>query len=194
MLAIGGEAEMAGLDDPGMDRTDRNLVQPLALGRKELVWPRVARCVAAGERIGLAPDIVIEPWSQIRPQIVGGNCNKPEQIMDGPFQPKRGRMMAGDAWKCAGRTLVGDDRDLGRAAIEHCHMHCGRLAPEAEQCETSLDQSIDRRLPARLRHNRTRPGSVRRHRMNMGDAVEDAHRYPRSFATFWKPATSPGGR
>ena len=36
-LAAGVEAEMAGLDDPGMDRTDRNLMQARAL------WPRGRR-------------------------------------------------------------------------------------------------------------------------------------------------------
>ena len=34
-LAAGVEAEMAGLDDPGVDRADRDLVQPLALGGEE---------------------------------------------------------------------------------------------------------------------------------------------------------------
>jgi hypothetical protein len=35
-LAVGGEAEMAGLDDAGMDRADRNLVQASpSAGRKE---------------------------------------------------------------------------------------------------------------------------------------------------------------
>ena len=42
-LAIGGEAEMAGLDDAGMHRPDRDLVQALALGRQE------------GDRRGLRP-------------------------------------------------------------------------------------------------------------------------------------------
>jgi hypothetical protein len=32
MLAIGVEAEMAGLDDAGMDRTDGDLVQRVAFG------------------------------------------------------------------------------------------------------------------------------------------------------------------
>jgi hypothetical protein len=41
-LAVGREAEMAGLDDAGMDRADRNLVQPFALDRQEFV-ARAAR-------------------------------------------------------------------------------------------------------------------------------------------------------
>ena len=43
-LAARGEAEMAGLDDPGMDRPDRNLMQALALGGEEGVGLG-ARCL-----------------------------------------------------------------------------------------------------------------------------------------------------
>ena len=51
-LAVGGEQEMAGLDDAGMHRPDRDLVQALALGRQEGVGrarrrgvgPRRERC------------------------------------------------------------------------------------------------------------------------------------------------------
>ena len=38
-LAIRGEAEMARLDDAGMDRADRDLVQALALDRQERTAP-----------------------------------------------------------------------------------------------------------------------------------------------------------
>src|ERR1700734_3120940 len=40
-LAAGGEAEMSGFDDAGVDRTHRDLMQALAFGRKERV--RLAR-------------------------------------------------------------------------------------------------------------------------------------------------------
>ena len=43
-LAVGGEAEMPGLDDAGMHRADRDLVQALALGRQE----RDRRAAASG--------------------------------------------------------------------------------------------------------------------------------------------------
>ena len=38
-LAVDAEAEMAGLDDAGVHRADRNLVQALALDRQEIVRP-----------------------------------------------------------------------------------------------------------------------------------------------------------
>ncbi len=41
-LAAGGEAEMSRLDDAGMHRADRNLVQALAFDGKELIG--VTRC------------------------------------------------------------------------------------------------------------------------------------------------------
>ena len=40
-LAIGGEAEMARLDDAGVHRTDRNLVQALAFHRQERIGGRI---------------------------------------------------------------------------------------------------------------------------------------------------------
>ncbi len=60
-LAVGGEAEMAGLDDAGVHRPDRNLVQALALDRQEFVARRIARSAAA-----LAPSGARSPqapWS-----------------------------------------------------------------------------------------------------------------------------------
>ena len=50
-LAIGGEAEMAGLDDAGMHRADRDLVQALAFGRQEGIGRarrRASRRAASG--------------------------------------------------------------------------------------------------------------------------------------------------
>ena len=58
-LAIGGEAEMAGLDDAGMHRTDRNLVQAVAVHRQEIVGGRIAprrrRRAPSGARSPQAP-------------------------------------------------------------------------------------------------------------------------------------------
>ena len=54
-LAVGGEAEMPGLDDAGVHRPDRDLVQRLALGGKERVgvprgWRAASRARADGVR------------------------------------------------------------------------------------------------------------------------------------------------
>ena len=64
-LAVGGEAEMAGLDDAGMHWADRNLVQALAFDRQERIgrgrrytWPEA-------ERMARAPMAMIEPGPHI---------------------------------------------------------------------------------------------------------------------------------
>ena len=49
-LAIGGEAEMAGLDDAGMHRADRDLVQAFAFDREECI-----RRWSIGAGSGVAP-------------------------------------------------------------------------------------------------------------------------------------------
>ena len=65
-LAAGVEAEMAGLDDPRVDRTDRNLVQILRPRAKEGV--RVRRAVMRDrppERMTHRPSAVIEPAPRV---------------------------------------------------------------------------------------------------------------------------------
>ena len=46
-LAVAGEAEMPGLDDAGMHRADRDLVQVLALDRQECIGCRLGAVIAA---------------------------------------------------------------------------------------------------------------------------------------------------
>ena len=88
-FAAGVEAEMAGLDDPGMDGADRNLMQGWPLGRAELVrrLRRLARLRAPQRRLDL-PAAVIEPGASVlcalRPQAV--------QIGERALQPDRGGM------------------------------------------------------------------------------------------------------
>ena len=60
-LAIGGEAEMAGLDDAGMDRTDRDLMQAFALGgEKRIGGVRPAAASLRAPSGWLTPQL---PWS-----------------------------------------------------------------------------------------------------------------------------------
>ena len=88
-LAIGGEAEMPGLDDAGMDRADRDLVQALALDRQEIVRGlRPTRLAGFAERMGHAPEAEIEPGPGVgrtaRLQAV--------QAADGALEPVGRRM------------------------------------------------------------------------------------------------------
>ncbi len=59
-LAVGGEAEMPGLDDAGMDRTDRDLVQALALDRQEGIRSPAPASVCASPSGWRMPQ---RPWS-----------------------------------------------------------------------------------------------------------------------------------
>lgn len=88
-LAVGADAEMPRLDDAGMNRSDRQLVDVLSFDRQEAVflgWPGVLP--PRGERSMHPPFAVIEPGAPIR-QPGRRQC---EQIGGGPLQPDRRRM------------------------------------------------------------------------------------------------------
>ncbi len=82
-LAVGGETEVARLDDAGMDRADRDLVQALALGRQEFV-----------ARLALPPrpPPVIEPGPGIG-QTDGLHAIK---VAHGALEAQRRRVTGGD--------------------------------------------------------------------------------------------------
>src|SRR5215470_19305621 len=66
-LAVGGEAEMAGLDDAGMNRTDRDLVKAVTRDRQEDIGRSGRRPTAAlSERVLQIPETKIEPRSRVR--------------------------------------------------------------------------------------------------------------------------------
>ena len=66
-FAAGVEAEMAGLDDPGMDGADRNLMQARSLGFEEGVGVGGAVMgLAAPKRMAQRPAAVIEPAAAVR--------------------------------------------------------------------------------------------------------------------------------
>ena len=61
-FAVDGEAEMAGLDDTGMHRTNRDLMQAFALGRQEVIRRRNRRRFDPSSKWVLhAPAAMIEP-------------------------------------------------------------------------------------------------------------------------------------
>lgn len=73
-------------------------------------------------------------------------------------------------------------------------MHRGRLAPEAEQCEApSTSRSIAACQPASVTTARGQ-GRCDGTTLTWGMLSRMPIAYPRSFATFWKPVTSTGGR
>ena len=93
VLAIGGEAEMAGLDDAGMHGPDRNLMQRLAFGGEERVGRRRLRRLRLSERMRHIPEAEIEP----RPRVGRADRFVSEQAADGAFEPDGGGMPGADA-------------------------------------------------------------------------------------------------
>ena len=88
-LAVGGEAEMAGLDDAGMHWPDRNLVEALAFRRQERIGQTLDRSGRArAERMADAPEAEVEP----RPRIRQTDRLQAMKSADGAFEPDRGRM------------------------------------------------------------------------------------------------------
>ena len=88
VLAVGGEAEMARLDDAGMHRADRNLVQRVAFAGQELVGLALSRRGALAERVAALPDAMIEPGPRVG-RAVGFEA---KEIADRAFEPQRRRM------------------------------------------------------------------------------------------------------
>ncbi len=83
-LAVGGEAEVPRLNNAGVHRPDRNLMQRRTFRGKEGV------CIAAGtgslllsERVQQSPAAVVEP----APRVGAAVGLQPVQVTDGTLQP-----------------------------------------------------------------------------------------------------------
>src|SRR5207244_8985245 len=99
IFAVGGEPEMPGLDDAGMHRANRDLMQSLAFVCQELVGRGGGCCACTGgaKRPGLIPRAVIEPW----PRIGATGGLQPKQVPDCPLKAPRRRMPCSDARECS---------------------------------------------------------------------------------------------
>ena len=193
-LAVGGEAEMPWLDDAGMDRADRDLVQILSFHGQELVRIGFDRALPRlAERLGHAPEAEIEPVPRIRR--AGGF--EAVKVGDGALEPDRRRMMRADRGELAVGAFQGEHGDGVRALLEQGKMHRVLVAPQPEQRRARLDQCLDRAPPAVAADNGARPRAVVcRFAAGPGDVGEWCHclAYPSSFATAWNQATSAAGR
>jgi hypothetical protein len=142
-LAAGGEAEVAGLDDAGVHRSNWDLVQALALCRQEVVaaFP-VGLTRKMSERAAHAPDAVVEP----RPLVQSAQGMQTEQIMDGALETDRRWMMPPDRGEapCAGQAEHADRAGL----VEQRHVRHVRLAEQAEQGRAAHGEVLDRGAPA----------------------------------------------
>src|SRR5689334_2699883 len=92
-LAIGSKTEMARLDDAGMHRPNRNLMQPLTFHGQKDVRRRFGRGLLPVERYTHIPESEVEPSTRIgRADGIGT-----EKVTDSPFEPDCRRMTYADA-------------------------------------------------------------------------------------------------
>ena len=127
-FAVDGEAEMARLDDAGMHRTDRDLMQAFALRRQELIRCRNrARFDVSSKRVLHTKAVMIEP----RPPVSKVKRFQPVEVLDRAFEANRGRMHLSDRRKLAVPALDRHDDDL--ALLEQRHVHLTGISPQTEQ-------------------------------------------------------------
>ena len=108
-FAARGETEMSRLDDAGMHRPDRDLMQAFAFNRQEGVGgPRLRRRVACAERMLHVPEAEIEP----RPGYPAPDRLIAVETVDGALQPDRRRMQRADRRKVSVRAGEAHDRDV----------------------------------------------------------------------------------
>ena len=148
-FAVGGEAEMAGLDDAGMNRSDRNLMQALAFDRQERISGCSAGAGAAAPSGCARPAAVIEPGPRVGradrlPVRTGSRMAR--------SKPDRRRMQRADRRKIAVAASKADNRDIAALVVDQRHVHGRRragIAPQAEQRRASCGQcACDWRQPS----------------------------------------------
>src|SRR6185437_2462320 len=121
-LAIRVEAEMPRLDNAGVNRADRDLVQAFAFGRQKCVRLRLHVRRLRAKRMARTPLPVIQPRPRIR-RVLG---LKPEEIADRALQTDRGRMLLRDGKEAPVRTSKAYDTHLGSGFVQKRHVNgCG---------------------------------------------------------------------
>ena len=136
-LAVGGEAEMPGLDDAGMYGPDRDLMQILALdGEEGIGLLCLAALLVGAERLGDAPKSEIEPG----PRVGRRRRLQPVKVVDGALEPDRRRMQHADGWELAVGAGEREHDDLGRRLLDQRHVHGVLVAPQPKERGARLDQ------------------------------------------------------
>ncbi len=200
-LAVGGEAEMAGLDDAGVDRADRDLVQALALGRQEGVGVGARRLGA-----GCAPSGWRMPQRRDRARAARRARRRPSRPNRSPIV-RSSRIAGGcsrrDRGEMAVRAGEAERRAIVAASRSSSSAMC-TVAGLAEQRQQGPARPAARRSPTArqpLRRRRERaaragaPRPARRRPADRQSGLVARHRsQPSGVATCWNQATSGGGR
>ena len=182
-LAVGGEAEMAGLDDAGVHRADRDLVQALALDRQERVGRRRAAGVGRARRAARG-----RPRRRGRARAAGParRRREAEQVADRALQPDRRRMDAGRPTGNAPsrmRRLSDGDLAAGLVAAAPCAPASGSPHRPSRSPRPSARRPTAARQPV-VRRRAARPGPMRR------DWSPSARRSAEASARSWPHPSS----
>src|SRR6185312_12855284 len=167
-LAGRGEAEVSGLDDPGVHGPDRNAVQAFALGVEEPVGRALRRLLGA-KRMTMRPAALVQPG----PSILRAVRRQPIEVADRPLEPDRSRDMAANRREGARRTAERQYADT-RLTIPGRHVDAAGLAPEGHEPQRAVGEALDGAAPL------------------LGIDPDRAH--PRSLATCWNHWVISGGK
>ena len=143
-LAIRGKTEMARLDDPGMHRPNRDLMQAFALGRKEPVrFPIALRLGLLCQRVAQLPAAMIEPGPPVgQPHGVKADRDRGARAQAGSRAgaavPQTENARQGTQWSPRRYVL---------ALVEDRHVDRRHLSPKAEQGPAALGQPRRQELP-----------------------------------------------
>src|SRR5437667_5446236 len=152
-FAVDGEAEMARLDDAGMHRTDRDLMQAFADGRQELIRCRNrARFDVSSKRVLHTKAVMIEP----RPTVSKVKRLQPVEVLDRAFKANRGRMRLSDRRKLAVPAFDRHDDDL--ALLEQRHVHPTGIPPQTESRGAACREPRGSQPPRLRAHGHHRSG------------------------------------
>src|SRR5215510_13733916 len=189
-LAIGREAEVPWLNDAGMHRTNRNLVQAFTFGVKEGIRRARWRGLAlAAERMAHVPEAEVEPRARIgqahRLYAVEILSARSRRIAGGCCAPTEGYCFCGQSKEATAISPESSSRTAMCTQPLSPHNPSSARRP----AENSL---VMARQPCSLTiargHGRW-PSTLLPSILSMSAAMT----YPSSFATFWNHATMAGG-
>src|SRR5579863_5986233 len=154
-FAVHCKAEMTGLDDAGVHRTDRDLMQAFALRRQKLIARRNRMRVDPSCKWMLdAPATMIEPG----PLVSKAERFRPAEVLDCPFEADRGRVYLSNRGELAALAFDRHDDDLG--VLQQRHVHLIGVAPKSEQRHAACRKLPGEHTPCLSAHDHARRGLV----------------------------------